>query len=144
MIKISPLEFIAQTFSYLKGVSLKDEKKMVCYFTRPQQEIKTSQELSSMGITNYCPTITIIKQYSDRKKKVIKPLLSFLCHGSSRRKSRRNLVFSCTGIVGYLFFLGKPAVVAAFEIHLMQDHLNGVYVDFNLATLRIGEYPHNY
>ena len=54
-------------------------------------------------------------------------------------ENQREKVFSCNGIIRYLFFLGKPAVVAAFEIHLMQDHLNGIYVDFNLATLRIGD-----
>ena len=52
------------------------KKKMVCSLTRPQQELKVAQQLSYLGITNYCPTITLIKKYSDRKKKVNKPLLS--------------------------------------------------------------------
>ena len=45
------------------------EKKWFVVYTRPQQEIKTSQQLNAMGITNYCPTITIIKQYSDEERK---------------------------------------------------------------------------
>ncbi len=52
------------------------EKKWFVVYTRPQQEIKISKHLNAMGITNYCPTITLIKQYSDRKKKVVKPILS--------------------------------------------------------------------
>jgi transcription antitermination factor NusG len=52
------------------------EKKWFVVYTRPQQELKVASQLSAMGITNYCPTITLVKQYSDRKKKVIKPLLS--------------------------------------------------------------------
>ena len=91
-----------------------------------------------MGIKSYCPTITLVKQYSDRKKKVNKPLLSSYVMVNIE-ENQREKVFSCKGILRYLFFLGKPAVVAAFEIDLMKDHLNGVYRDFNLATLAIGD-----
>ena len=115
------------------------KKKWFVVYTKPQQELKVSQELSSMGITNYCPTITIIKQYSDRKKKVIRPLLSsyIMVH---LEESRRNLVFSCLGIVRYLFFLGEPVVVSVSDIDQMKDHLNGIYRGFNIATLSVGEY----
>ena len=114
------------------------KKKWFVVYTRPQQKLKVAQQLSAMGITNYCPTITLVKQYSDRKKKVIKPLLSsyVMVH---LEENNHEKVFSCSGIVRYLFFLGKPAVVPVFEIDLMQDHLNGVYSDIKLATLTVGE-----
>ena len=54
-------------------------------------------------------------------------------------ENQREKVFSCMGIVRYLFFLGKPAVVPAFEIDLMQDHLNGVYSDIKVTSLSVGE-----
>jgi transcriptional antiterminator RfaH len=114
------------------------EKKWFVVYTRPQQELKVAEQLSAMGITNYCPTITLIKQYSDRKKKVIKPLLSSFVMVQLEEKEREK-VFSCSGIVRYLFFLGKPAVVPAFEIDLMQDHLNGVYKDIKLTTITVGQ-----
>ena len=115
------------------------EKKWFVVYTRPNQEIKISEQLNAMGITNYCPTISIIKQYSDRRKKVIRPLISsyIMVH---LEESRRNLVFSCLGIVRYLFFLGKPAVVSAFDIDQMKDHLNGVYRGFSITNLSVGEY----
>jgi len=114
------------------------EKKWFVVYTRPQQELKVAEQLTALGITNYCPTITLLKQYSDRKKKVIKPLLSsyVMVH---LHENQREKVFSCMGIVRYLFFLGKPAVVPAFEIDLMQDHLNGVYNDIKVTTLSVGE-----
>ena len=114
------------------------EKKWFVVYTRPQQELKVAEQLTALGITNYCPTITLLKQYSDRKKKVIKPLLSsyVMVH---LHENQREKVFSCMGIVRYLFFLGKPAVVQAFEIELMQDHLNGVYNDIKVTTLSVGE-----
>ena len=114
------------------------KKKWFVVYTKPQQELKVSQELTSMGIINYCPTVTLVKQYSDRKKKVKKPLLSSYVMVKIE-ENQREKVFSCNGIVRYLFFLGKPAVVPDFEIDLMQDHLNGIYKDINVATLRIGD-----
>ena len=114
------------------------EKKWFVVYTRPQQELKVAHELSRMGITNYCPTITLVKQYSDRKKKVSKPLLSSYVMVELEEKER-NKVFDCTGIVRYLFFLGKPAVVPASEVNLMQDHLKGVYNDIKVTTLSVGD-----
>ena len=114
------------------------EKKWFVVYTRPQQELKVASQLSAMGITNYCPTVTLVKQYSDRKKKVTKPLLSSYVMVQLEEKER-NKVFDCSGIVRYLFFLGKPAVVSASDITLMQNHLNGVYNDSKVTTLSVGD-----
>ena len=114
------------------------QKKWFVVYTRPQQELKVAQQLTAMGITNYCPTVTLIKHYSDRKKKVNRPLLSSYVMVELEDKDR-NKVFACNGIVRYLFFLGKPAVVPANQINLMQDDLNGVYNDFKVTTLTVGD-----
>ncbi len=114
------------------------EKKWFVVYTRPQQELKVADHLSAMGITNYCPTITLVKEFSDRMKKATKPLLS--CYVMVQlEENQREKVFYCTGIVRFLFFLGKPAIVPAYEINLMQDHLNRVYNDIKVTTLSVGE-----
>jgi len=115
------------------------EKKWFVVYTLPQQELKVAEQLLAMGITNYCPTITLVKQYSDRKKKVTKPLLSSYVMVELEEKERQK-VFACSGIVRYLFFLGKPAVVPASDITLMQDYLNGVYNDTEITTLSVGNF----
>jgi transcription antitermination factor NusG len=127
------LPFVLRGFFY-KSM----EKKWFVVYTRPQQELKVAKQLSAMGIKNYCPTITLVKQYSDRKKKVTRPLLSSYVM-VELKQNERNKVFACNGIVRYLFFLGKPAVVPAPQINLMQDHLNGVYNDFKVTTLSVGD-----
>jgi transcription antitermination factor NusG len=123
----------------LRGFSIKNdmEKKWFVVYTRPQQELKVAEQLSTMGITNYCPTITLFKQYTDRKKKVLKPVLSsyVMVH---LKENQRNQVFSSSGVVRYLFFLKKPAVVSSAEIDLMKDHLNGVYKDLKVVNLSVG------
>ena len=110
------------------------KKKWFVVYVRPQHELKVAQQLSYLGITNYCPTITLIKKYSDRKKKVKKPLLSgyLMIH---LEENQRNKVFICPGIIRFLFFLGKPAVVQVSEINLMKHHLNGLYNDIKLYSL---------
>ena len=84
------------------------EKKWFVVYTRPQQELKVAEQLSAMGITNYCPTITLLKQYSDRKKKVNKPLLSSYVM-VELEENQRNKVFSCSGIVRYFCPSGTNA-----------------------------------
>ena len=80
------------------------EKKWFVVYTRPQQELKVAGQLSAMGITNYCPTIKLVKQYSDRKKKIKQPILPKYVLVSLEEKYR-NLVFSVPGVLHYLFFL---------------------------------------
>jgi transcription antitermination factor NusG len=113
-------------------------KKWFVVYTKPRHELKVAEQFSAMGITNYCPTVKLIKQYSDRKKKIIKPLLpSYVMVNIEEKK--RNDVFSLSGVLRYLFFLGKPAQIKDKEIALMRNHLNGVYDQFSLNTLKNGQ-----
>lgn len=48
-------------------------------------------------------------------------------------------VFSVFGVVRYLFWLGKPAVISEDEISLMKNYLNGVYKSIFLTTLTKGQ-----
>tara|TARA_B100001173_G_C15706285_1_gene428253 strand:- start:127 stop:597 length:471 start_codon:yes stop_codon:yes gene_type:complete len=113
-------------------------KKWFVLYTKPNQEIKVVDELVRMGIKCYCPTIKVIKQYSDRKKKVLKPLmpsyvLVFI------EEVNRNDVFFVSGIVRYLFWLGKPAVIRDSEVELMKRYLKGVYESVSLTNFTKGQ-----
>ncbi len=113
-------------------------KKWFVLYTKPNQEIKVVDELVRMGIECYCPTIKVIKQYSDRKKKVLKPLmpsyvLVFI------EEVHRNNVFSVSGIVRYLFWLGKPAIIRDSEVELMKRYLKGVYESVSLTNFTKGQ-----
>ena len=113
-------------------------KKWFVIYTKSNQEIKVTEKLNEMGISCYCPTVTIIKQYSDRKKKVLKPLIPsyvfvFIEGG------RRNDVFSVFGVVRYMFWLGKPAVVREKEVELMKKYLNGEFQSVSLTNFTKGQ-----
>ena len=113
-------------------------KKWFVIYTKANQEIKVTEQLNEIGISCYCPTITIIKQYSDRKKKILKPLIpSYVFVFTEER--RRNDVFSVFGVVRYMFWLGKPAVVREKEIELMKEYLNGEFQSVSLTNFTKGQ-----
>ena len=113
-------------------------KKWFVLYTKPKQELKVVTELSKIGIFSYCPTVKMLKQYSDRKKKIEKPLMpSYVM--VYIEECRRSTVFSIPGIVRYLFWLGKPAVIHESEIDIMKQHLEGVYTDISISSLIKGQ-----
>lgn len=113
-------------------------KKWFVLYTKPNQEIKVVNDLSQMGIKCYCPTTKVIKQYSDRKKKILNPLMpSYVLVYIN--ESNRNDVFSVSGVVRYLFWLGKPAIIRENEVELMKRYLKGVYESVSLTNFTKGQ-----
>lgn len=113
-------------------------KNWFVLYTKPNQELRVVEDLSKIGIYSYCPTVKMIKQYSDRKKKIERPLMpSYIM--VYIEESKRKSVFSIPGIVRYLFWLGKPAIVHENEINIMKKHLEGVYSNISLSKLIIGQ-----
>ena len=113
-------------------------KKWFVIYTKANQEIKVSKRLNEIGISCYCPTVTIIKQYSDRKKKILKPLIPSYVFVLIE-EGRRNDIFSVFGVVRYMFWLGKPAVVRVKEIELMKKYLNGEFQSVSLTNFTKGQ-----
>ena len=112
--------------------------KWFVIYTKPQFEIKVEQTLQNIGIRAYCPVYKQIKQYSDRKKKVFKPLLRSYVLVYINDKDR-DKVFSVPGVVRYLFWLGKPAIVREEEIELMKNNLSGIYESITVSYLKKGD-----
>ena len=104
-------------------------------YTKPRQEKKVADSLNSIGIDAYCPLVSQMKQWSDRKKKVQVPLINsyvFVNIGEHQRED----VFKVSGIVRFLFWLGKPAVVRAIEIETLRISLEGVIASFEIEEIR--------
>ena len=113
-------------------------KKWFILYTKPNQEIKVADQLKEMNINCFCPTVTVIKNYSDRKKKILKPLLPSYVFVNIE-EAKRNDVFLAFGIVRYMFWLGKPAIVRESEIELMKQYLNGIYQSVSLTNFTRGQ-----
>ena len=91
--------------------------------TKPGSEIKTVALLTSIGVIAFCPTYKYLKQYSDRKKKIEKPLISSYVFVKSNEKDRAK-VFSIMNVKRYLFWMGKPAIVREEEIESLKKGVN--------------------
>ena len=92
-------------------------------YTRPKNEKKVTESLEKMGVEVFCPMITQVKQWSDRKKKVKVPLINSYVFVNIEEKDR-NVVFQVSGVVRYLFWLGKPAVIKEYDIEVLKNQIN--------------------
>jgi transcription antitermination factor NusG len=108
-------------------------------YTKPKWEKKVAEQLTKMGIECYCPLITQVRQWSDRKKKVVVPLFNSYVFVQVA-DSDRSLVFQSVGVVRYLFWLGKPAVVRDEEIGTIKKWLEtpDTY-DVAIDAIQIGD-----
>ena len=112
--------------------------KWFVIYTKPNFEIKVAEGINSIGLNAYCPVYTEIKQYSDRKKKVTKPLLkSYVL--VQLTDADRTKVFSIPGALRYVFWLGKPAEVRAKEIEILKTNLTGSYDQVSISKLVKGK-----
>lgn len=108
-------------------------------YTKPKSEKKVADRLTEMGVLAYCPLITKISQWSDRKKKVQLPLFNSYIFVNLSEKNR-NAVFGIPGVVRYLFWLGKPAVVKDREIETIQNWLSAPETfDVTIDTWKKGD-----
>lgn len=106
-------------------------------YTKSNFEIRVSKGLNDIGIKAYCPTYKRVIQYTDRKKKVEKPLLpSYVLVYLSEQE--RNRVFEIPGVVRYVFWLGKPAIVRALEVEALRDSLSNVIKSISVKQLKKG------
>lgn len=91
-------------------------------YTKPKWEKKVAERLNEIGVHSYCPIITKVSQWSDRKKNITVPLFNSYIFVQVSEKER-NSIFQVTGAIRYLFWLGKPAVVKDSEIDSIRDWL---------------------
>jgi len=114
-----------------------DSKKWFVVYTKPRNELKVSQRLSVLGVENYTPTKTEVRQWSDRKKKILVPLLPSMVLVSIHEKEV-NKVFEVAGVVRYLFENQKRAEVSNEQVLAMNYYLENTYYS-NKKELAVGE-----
>lgn len=108
-------------------------------YTKPKWEKRVSEQLQKFGINSYCPLTHKVQQYSDRKKKVVVPLFNNYVFVQLSEKDR-NLVFLSPGVVRYLFWLGKHAIVKDHEISTIKNWVEkGDKLEITLTPYKIGE-----
>lgn len=115
-----------------------DHKKWFVLYTKPQQELKVADRLEKIGIDAYCPYSEEVRQWSDRKKKVNVPLFKSYVFVRLEYEGRSK-VFDVPGVVRYLFWLGKPAIVTDKEITVLKESLALPYLSLSVDNLLKGQ-----
>tara|TARA_Y100001958_G_C21180121_1_gene510165 strand:+ start:565 stop:1026 length:462 start_codon:yes stop_codon:yes gene_type:complete len=110
-----------------------NNKKWFVLYTKPKHELKVKENLSSVGIESFCPTVVSDRIWSDRIKKVkeviIKSIVFVKCSDNER-----NNVFDIPSTVRYLFHCNKPAIVFDNEIkHLKNLEKNNYIINKDLS-----------
>jgi transcription antitermination factor NusG len=110
---------------------LAQEKKWYVVYTKPRWEKKIALLLKEKEIEHYCPLNKVTKQWSDRKKIVLEPLFKgyiFVCPNKIDKWDIKQI----PGIINYVYWLGKPALVKESEINIIRKFLH----EFNDVEVR--------
>ena len=114
------------------------KKKWYVVYTKARNEKKTALILEKSGIDVYCPIVKEVRQWSDRKKTVEVPLFSSYLFVHLAPKERE-LVYAAPGVVRYLFWLNRPAIVKDQEIEILKSWLSGEVLAAKVQTLKAGD-----
>src|SRR5829696_7400471 len=92
-------------------------------YTKPRWEKKVAKNLAEKGFTVYCPLNKVLRQWSDRKKIVLEPL--FKGYVFVQLEEKNSLTVKTTaGVVNFVYWNGKPAIVRQDEIEIIQRFLS--------------------
>jgi len=92
-------------------------------YTKPRWEKKVAGILTELGIENYCPLNKVTKQWSDRRKTVLEPVFKSYVFVKTTDKKKWDLK-KINGILNFVYWLGKPAVIKDEEIMTIRKFLN--------------------
>ena len=103
-------------------MSIDQLRYWTAFYTKPRNEKKVAERLSKSGYEVYCPTRTVLKQWSDRKKKVKEPVFTSYIFAKVDELDRAKILMD-TGIVSNVFWLGQPARIMDAEIEQIKAFL---------------------
>ncbi|MEZ5017534.1 MAG: UpxY family transcription antiterminator [Flavipsychrobacter sp.] len=94
-------------------------------YTKPRNEKKMATLLEEAGVEAYCPVREEVKQWSDRKKKVIVPVFtSYIFVRLADYDAQSAEILEMHGAVRFLWWNKKPGVVRDSEIEAIKSFLN--------------------
>jgi transcription antitermination factor NusG len=92
------------------------------FYTKPRNEKKVAERLAADGFQVYCPTRTVLKQWSDRKKKVKEVLFTSYLFAKVNEGQRQEILRD-QGVVSSVFWLKEPVRIPAKEIAAIERFL---------------------
>lgn len=102
---------------------MEQDKRWYALYTKPRWEKKIDTALVKKGINSWCPLQKIERQWSDRKKIVEEPLFKSYIFVRINLKDKVPVLMT-DGILNFVHYLGKPAVIRDEEVELIKHYLN--------------------
>lgn len=119
--------------------TINGNRQWLVLYTKPRNEKKVTQRLTEQGFEMYCPLIRTLKQWSDRKKKVQIPMFPGYIFAHVNELERSQILFD-QGVLNYVYWLGKPAVVRDKEMEaIMQIAESGEDIKVESSGLEKGQ-----
>ena len=116
-------------------MSVRKVKYWTAFYTKPRSERKTAERLIEQGFEIYCPTKTVLKQWSDRKKKVKEPLFTSYVFAHVDEGDRQQILKD-PGIVSNVKWLKEPVQIPSKEIDLIKQFL-GEFPDAKVSPNKL-------
>jgi|WetSurMetagenome_2_1015567.scaffolds.fasta_scaffold353133_1 transcription antitermination factor NusG len=126
---------IHKTSTIFKTVMEKQagNKKWHVIYAKSRSEKKVLSELEYKGIEAYLPLQRKLRQWSDRKKWVEVPMISGYVFVCITRKEY-DQVLQTNGVVSYVRFEGKAAIIPDQQIEFIKKMLCQVEVDIEVSS----------
>ncbi len=109
--------------------------KWYAVYTRPRWEKKVAALLQQAGIESYCPLNKVRRKWSDRIKLVEEPLFKSYVFVKVDEAGRTGVRMT-DGVINFVYWDGKPAVVKEKEIEaiklFLEEHENVSLVKMDL------------
>ncbi|PTB96654.1 antitermination protein NusG [Marivirga lumbricoides] len=112
--------------------------KWFAIYTKSRMEKKVADRLTEKGIEVYCPTQTVLRQWSDRKKKVKVAVFSSYVFVKWNNDQERLKILQTQGVVNFVRYLGQDAKIRPNEIEAIQNLL-GEYEEVSVEPISEGD-----
>ncbi|MEO8720911.1 MAG: UpxY family transcription antiterminator [Ginsengibacter sp.] len=99
------------------------KKSWYAVYTKPRWEKKVAALLLEKGVENYCPINKVTRQWSDRKKIVLEPVFKGYVFVRIEEQKKWQIK-EVSGILNFVYWLGKPAQIRDEEIDIIRKFLN--------------------
>lgn len=122
-IEEKPLRSFRRLLFRLSLSSMGTTQKWLAIYTKARWEKKVHQLLTAKGFESYCPLHKVKKKWSDRIKIVEEPLFKSYIFVKVAEEHRTE-VRMVNGVVNFVYWLGKPAVIPEKEILTIKRFLD--------------------
>ena len=107
----------------LRNIVESNEKDWFALYTKSRSEFKAAEQLQAIGVHHYLPVVVKWKKWSDRKKKILEPILKGYIFILANERERK-LSLEQFSVVRCVFDNGRPAKIPEWQIENLKKMLS--------------------